>query len=119
MERFQWSKERRRRVVSHDLSSNTGISSQEGAVARAFLTALESQDFHRMKACFHPDIHFRALVPAGGPRRRWSSGNRRLAPEVVWEGRCICAYESRGRFHRQPLAHRLSDSAPENGWLAS
>jgi len=65
MERFQWSKERRRRVVSHDLSSNTGVSSQEGAVARAFLTALESQDFHRMEACFHPDIHFRALVPAG------------------------------------------------------
>ncbi len=65
MERFQWSKERRRRVVSHNLSSNTGVSSQEGAVVRAFLTALESQDFHRMEACFHPDIHFRALVPAG------------------------------------------------------
>ncbi len=52
-------------MVSHDLSSNTLVSSQEGAVAQAFLTALELRDFPRMEACFHADIHFRALVPPG------------------------------------------------------
>lgn len=30
-----------------------------------FLSALKARDFDRLEACFHPNIHFRALVPSG------------------------------------------------------
>ncbi len=39
--------------------SNTGVK-----VGESFLTALASRDFEQMKALFHNQIHFRALVPS-------------------------------------------------------
>lgn len=37
----------------------------DGSLAQTFLTALGSQDFEQLAACFQPDVRFRALVPPG------------------------------------------------------
>jgi hypothetical protein len=41
------------------------LQDQTIAIGESFLTALASRDFDRLKACFHSQVSFRALVPRG------------------------------------------------------
>jgi TusA-related sulfurtransferase len=41
------------------------LEDQAIALGESFLTALASRDFDRLKACFHSQVSFRALVPRG------------------------------------------------------
>jgi TusA-related sulfurtransferase len=41
------------------------LEDQTIAIGESFLTALASRDFDRLKACFHSQVSFRALVPRG------------------------------------------------------
>ena len=38
---------------------------QDAEIAHIFLTALAARNFQQLETSFHPDIHFRALVPPG------------------------------------------------------
>jgi hypothetical protein len=45
--------------------NKVSLSNQAVQAGEAFLTALASRDFEQVKAAFHDQIHFRALVPSG------------------------------------------------------
>jgi len=75
-------------MTNHDATRVPGTPAKitnDAAVAHVFLDALAVRDFQRLETCFHPESHFRALVPPGlregtGPEetvgwlKKWFSG---------------------------------------------
>src|SRR5712691_9613296 len=55
-------------MTNHETVPGPGapvVTTNDAAVASAFLSALAARDFQRLETSFHPEIRFRALVPPG------------------------------------------------------